>query len=78
MSNFTISGHYVTKISLKQVVGDSYGKVEITFHSQYGDDQTEKFTIDAYSLDGIEIPIEQSVCAYSLKSKVKQLQANKE
>lgn len=78
MSNFNISGHYVTKISLKQIVGDDYGKVEITFHSQYGDNQSESFTIDTYSLEGIEIPIEQSVCAYSLKSKIKRLEANKE
>ena len=78
MSNFQITGHYATKIEVKQIVGDSYGKVEIVIHSQYSDDSAEKFTIDAYTLDGGQIPIEQSVDANSLRSKVKRLEADNE
>ena len=78
MSNFQVQGHYATKIEIKQIVGDSYGKVEIVIHSQYGDDSSEKFSIDAYTLDGGQIPIEQSIDANSLRSKVKRLEADKE
>jgi len=78
MSNFQVQGHYATKIEIKQIVGDSYGKVEIVIHSQYSEDSSEKFTIDAYTLDGGQIPIEQSIDANSLRSKVKRLEADNE
>ena len=78
MSNFEVQGHYATKIEVKQIVGDSYGKIEIVIHSQYSDDSSEKFTINAYTLDGGQIPIEQSIDANSLLSKVKRLEADNE
>jgi hypothetical protein len=78
MSNFSLTGHYVTKVEVKQVIGDSYGKVEIIFHSQYDDESSEKFIIDAYTLNGQQVAIEQSIDAYSLKSKIEKLEANKE
>ena len=78
MSNFTLSGHYVTRVEVKQIIGDNYGKVELIVHSQYDEDAPEKFTIDAYTLNGQQVVVEQSVDAYSLRSKIDRLESNKE
>ena len=79
MSNFSLCGHYVTKVQVKQKVGNDYGKVEIIITSQYNDDsKPETFAIDGYTLDGKEVIIEQSVDAYGLRSRVKQLESDKE
>ena len=78
MSNFSLCGHYVTKVQVKQKVGNDYGKVEIVITSQYSDKSPETFTIDGYTLDGKEVIIEQSVDAYGLRSRVKQLESDKE